>query len=79
MRIESFRRACVTLMSVSLVSLGLQVRTHNKLKVRQPLRAAHVILSKPALEKDLAGVMSTPARGNGRRAGCHRRPPRRAL
>jgi len=42
-----------------LVSLGLQVRTQNKLKVRQPLRAAHVILSKPALEKDLAGVMGT--------------------
>jgi isoleucyl-tRNA synthetase len=38
-----------------LVSLGLQVRTQNKLKVRQPLRAAHVILSKPALEKELAG------------------------
>src|SRR5512143_216877 len=42
-----------------LVSLGLQVRTQNKLKVRQPLRAAHVILSKPALEKDLAGVIDT--------------------
>jgi isoleucyl-tRNA synthetase len=42
-----------------LVSLGLQVRTLNKLKVRQPLRAAHVILAKPALEKDLAGVMDT--------------------
>ena len=42
-----------------LVSLGLQVRTLNKLKVRQPLRAAHVILAKPALEKELAGVMDT--------------------
>ncbi|HEY2370640.1 MAG TPA: class I tRNA ligase family protein, partial [Polyangiaceae bacterium] len=42
-----------------LVSLGLQVRTLNKLKVRQPLRAAHVILSKPALEKDLMGVIGT--------------------
>jgi isoleucyl-tRNA synthetase len=42
-----------------LVSLGLQVRTQNKLKVRQPLRAAHVILSKPSLEKDLAGVIGT--------------------
>jgi isoleucyl-tRNA synthetase len=42
-----------------LVSLGLQVRTQNKLKVRQPLRAAHVILSKPTLEKDLAGVLDT--------------------
>jgi isoleucyl-tRNA synthetase len=42
-----------------LVSLGLQVRTQNKLKVRQPLKAAHVILSKPALEKDLAGVLGT--------------------
>ncbi len=42
-----------------LVSLGLQVRTQNKLKVRQPLRAAHVILSKPALEKELVGVLDT--------------------
>ncbi len=42
-----------------LVSLGLQVRTQNKLKVRQPLRAAHVILSKPALEKELLGVIDT--------------------
>ncbi|HSQ65549.1 MAG TPA: DUF5915 domain-containing protein, partial [Polyangiaceae bacterium] len=42
-----------------LVSLGLQVRTQNKLKVRQPLRTAHVILSKPALEKELAGVLDT--------------------
>ncbi|HEY1956248.1 MAG TPA: isoleucine--tRNA ligase [Polyangiaceae bacterium] len=42
-----------------LVSLGLQVRTQNKLKVRQPLRAAHVILSKPALEAELRGVIDT--------------------
>ncbi len=40
-----------------LVSLGLQVRTQNKLKVRQPLRAAHVILSDASLESDLAGVI----------------------
>jgi len=42
-----------------LVSLGLQVRTQSKLKVRQPLRAAHVILSDASLEKDLAGVIDT--------------------
>mgnify|MGYP000196786000 CR=1 FL=1 len=41
-----------------LVSLGLQVRTIAKLKVRQPLRTAHVILSDPSLEKDLAGIVS---------------------
>ncbi len=41
-----------------LVSLGLQVRTHAKLKVRQPLRTAHIILSDPSLEKDLTGVVS---------------------
>ena len=32
-----------------VVSLGLQVRTHHKLKVRQPLRVAHVILASEAL------------------------------
>ncbi len=32
-----------------LVSLGLQVRTIAKMKVRQPLRAAHVIVADPAL------------------------------
>ncbi|MFO0679728.1 MAG: DUF5915 domain-containing protein [Polyangiaceae bacterium] len=37
-----------------LVSLGLQVRTQHKLKVRQPLRAAHVILTNAALADDLA-------------------------
>ncbi len=37
-----------------LVSLGLSVRTNAKLKVRQPLRAAHVILSQPKLEADVA-------------------------
>ncbi len=42
-----------------LVSLGLQVRTQNKLKVRQPLRAAHVILTNPALESELRGVIDT--------------------
>lgn len=40
-----------------LVSLGLQVRTQAKLKVRQPLRKAHVILGNPALESALAGVL----------------------
>jgi isoleucyl-tRNA synthetase len=33
----------------ALVSLGLQVRTHAKIRVRQPLRAAVVITSKPEL------------------------------
>jgi len=36
-----------------LVSLGLQVRTQAKMRVRQPLRRAHVILSKPEFAKDL--------------------------
>ncbi len=40
-----------------LVSLGLQVRTQAKLKVRQPLRRAHVILSSPTLEAALVGVV----------------------
>ncbi len=35
------------------------MRTQNKLKVRQPLRAAHVILSDASLEKELAGVIDT--------------------
>ncbi|MDH5566922.1 MAG: isoleucine--tRNA ligase [Myxococcales bacterium] len=36
-----------------LVSLGLQVRTANKLRVRQPLEAAEIVLSDPALESAL--------------------------
>jgi isoleucyl-tRNA synthetase len=36
-----------------LVSLGLQVRTAEKLKVRQPLEAAEVVLADPALEARL--------------------------
>lgn len=38
----------------NVVSLGLQVRTSHKLKVRQPLRAAHVILARAGAEKELA-------------------------
>jgi isoleucyl-tRNA synthetase len=38
-----------------LVSLGLQVRTQAKLKVRQPLRAAHLIVGDHALRDRLAG------------------------
>ena len=38
-----------------LVSLGLQVRTLAKLKVRQPLRKAYVIVSDPAMLDDAAG------------------------
>ncbi|WP_394820905.1 isoleucine--tRNA ligase [Pendulispora albinea] len=37
-----------------LVSLGLQVRTQAKLKVRQPLRSAHVIVSDKGMRKRLA-------------------------
>jgi isoleucyl-tRNA synthetase len=37
-----------------LVSLGLQVRTANKLKVRQPLARADVVVSQAGLEKALA-------------------------
>jgi isoleucyl-tRNA synthetase len=37
-----------------LVSLGLQVRTAEKLRVRQPLEAAEVILADPGLESALA-------------------------
>jgi isoleucyl-tRNA synthetase len=36
-----------------LVSLGLQVRTANKLRVRQPLEAAEVVLSDPELGRAL--------------------------
>ncbi len=39
-----------------LVSLGLQVRTEQKLKVRQPLAAAHVLVSDPG-----AGRRRSPA------------------
>jgi isoleucyl-tRNA synthetase len=37
-----------------LVSLGLQVRTAEKLRVRQPLSAAEVVLADPGLETQLA-------------------------
>jgi isoleucyl-tRNA synthetase len=36
-----------------IVSLGLQVRTANKLRVRQPLEAAEVVLADPALDAAL--------------------------
>ena len=36
-----------------LVSLGLQVRTTSKLRVRQPLEAAEIVLADPALEPAL--------------------------
>ena len=36
-----------------IVSLGLKVRTANKLRVRQPLAAAEVVLSDPAMEAAL--------------------------
>jgi len=38
-----------------LVSSGLQVRTANKLRVRQPLEAAEIVLSSPEWEAELAG------------------------
>src|SRR5690606_34241377 len=37
-----------------LVSLGLQVRTQSKLKVRQPLAVAKVILADPSMAERLA-------------------------
>ena len=36
-----------------IVSLGLQVRTTSKLRVRQPLAAAEIVLADPALEPAL--------------------------
>jgi isoleucyl-tRNA synthetase len=36
-----------------LVSSGLQVRTANKLRVRQPLEAAEIVLTEPSLEPNL--------------------------
>jgi isoleucyl-tRNA synthetase len=39
-----------------LVSLGLQVRTQAKAKVRQPLRTAHVVLSDDVLREGLAAA-----------------------
>ena len=36
-----------------LVSLGLQVRTAEKLRVRQPLRVAEIVLAEPDLEAEL--------------------------
>jgi isoleucyl-tRNA synthetase len=41
--------ACVR----ELVSLGLQVRTAEKLRVRQPLEAAEIVLADPSLEGEL--------------------------
>jgi isoleucyl-tRNA synthetase len=38
-----------------LVSLGLQVRTAKKLRVRQPLEAAEIVLAHPEMEPDLRG------------------------
>jgi isoleucyl-tRNA synthetase len=40
-----------------LVSLGLQVRTANKLKVRQPLSRADIVVSGPALASALAAYV----------------------
>ncbi len=40
-----------------LVSLGLQVRTQAKLKVRQPLRRAHLIVGDAQLQDSLAGSL----------------------
>jgi isoleucyl-tRNA synthetase len=39
-----------------LVSLGLQVRTSHKLKVRQPLKAAHLLVAKAAHREELASA-----------------------
>ena len=57
---ERIDRALSTKMRAvrELVSLGLQVRTERKLKVRQPLAAAHVLVSDAALEEALAGESS---------------------
>lgn len=41
-----------------LVSLGLQVRTQAKLKVRQPLRVAHLVLADHALRESLESATS---------------------
>jgi isoleucyl-tRNA synthetase len=41
-----------------IVSLGLQVRTANKLRVRQPLEAAEVVLGDPAMESALREHLS---------------------
>jgi isoleucyl-tRNA synthetase len=41
-----------------VVSVGLQVRTHHKLKVRQPLRRAHVILNDAAIRGTLHDLES---------------------
>jgi isoleucyl-tRNA synthetase len=48
-------RALSTRMKIvrDIVSVGLQVRTAHKLKVRQPLRAAHVILSQAGMAADV--------------------------
>jgi isoleucyl-tRNA synthetase len=41
----------------TLASLGLQVRTEARIKLRQPLRIAHVIVSNPRALDDAAGAM----------------------
>jgi isoleucyl-tRNA synthetase len=41
-----------------VVSLGLQVRTSHKLKVRQPLRKAHLIVAKPSIAEALGQCLS---------------------
>jgi isoleucyl-tRNA synthetase len=41
-----------------IVSVGLKVRTDHKLKVRQPLRRAHIVLNNVALRDDLEGHKS---------------------
>jgi isoleucyl-tRNA synthetase len=53
-RLES--RELIALMSYvrDIVSLGLQARTQGKLKVRQPLRVAHVVIPGADLRKKLA-------------------------
>ena len=45
-----------------IVSVGLQVRTHHKLKVRQPLRAAHVVLNDVSLKDSLASAAAISPR-----------------
>jgi isoleucyl-tRNA synthetase len=40
-----------------LVSLGLQVRTAQKLRVRQPLEAAEIVLADPEMERELQGLL----------------------
>ena len=44
-----------------LVSLGLKVRTDNKLRVRQPLASAEIVLSDPSHEAELSAYVSIMA------------------